>query len=562
MRYSVERLPFEKPRHATKQMKMSDNMAFNAFVVSLIFINTCLCFPLSTSEPNTVTCFATDLAAPTTDLYKAVYDFCTNDFPTDRIFEETKITRSIGLEAGATAVIEVDLDPVVPDWMPGECLYNLGKAIKECEMTHLHSTGGEYSPHGTGSSRFNVKVTTPSVLARSAPASTAPASNESITSTHASAFNATASIHTDFSSACISHPWDPSPISVDAATARWIALLVCARWDGHALTANQPLSEYSSGSSGFYAKATSTVDVKLYQDDCKWAFDTLFKACVWDDQFYGGVEDVAPVQLTLQGFPTLLNTGGVAKDTDAVDAEVTASSLDSREIDQHDLAALRASADCYDSNAALDVYTAYGKALDFCQKVGTVTWTGGQGSSHLYTDVSPWLSARAQALEDVSIAPADCSTALQFLINACTTDSQYRGGSVEYQDVRWAAVAVPDSMTDQDATSSLQNSSCMRAEASPVDKQVAGKAISEFCQQYTGHTIPANESVAGTVSVDGISIGMRIAAGDDDYMVYPQWCYANFEALLRDCSDGFDDPGTKGGTLAGEVSYTLSVIVG
>lgn len=107
-----------------------------------------------------------------------------------------------------------------------------------------------------------------------------------------------------------------------------------------------------------------------------------------------------------------------------------------------------------------------------------------------------------------------------------------------------------------------QATGCIRAESSPIDKQVAVEAIGDFCPRFSSQTLTKGELVTSTITAGGLNIGMKVAAtGEEDYVLYAQYCYAGFMQLLNECSDGQEYASTNGGTLFTlDAAFTLSTV--
>lgn len=105
-----------------------------------------------------------------------------------------------------------------------------------------------------------------------------------------------------------------------------------------------------------------------------------------------------------------------------------------------------------------------------------------------------------------------------------------------------------------------QETGCLVAEATPINEQIASKAIGQFCQLVGSMQIAGNSALSSTIEVDGLKVAMQISASDDEgYMLNDQTCIGGFEMLLTQCSDGASDPNTKGGTLVGD-GATFSLV--
>ena len=230
------------------------------------------------------------------------------------------------------------------------------------------------------------------------------------------------------------------------------------------------------------------------------------------------------------------------------------SAITPRDSDKREIAA---PVDCDTNDVSADAFATYQRARDFCDDIGATTWQAGDGTTHLYEDISPWISARAVALDTVNINPVLCYTAFQTLINSCTTDFKYGGGKIDADGVRWTFTVVPGSPPADSKNTDIATRSnpyegsidCVKDSETSVFWPNAFSASITFCRSVDGETVTPGSpwhDVWELQESGGTWVTNDFEATDKQLTMDYQTCIEMYDATMRKCKD--DDGQTFGGT--------------
>lgn len=389
-------------------------------------------------------------------------------------------------------------------------------------------------------------------------------------------FNATESTHGLFTTQCNSFPWSEDPITISYSQAIQASEYVCLYFQGHVLAkgTQQPMS-FPTTSPPLWANIIALDNMIVRTEDCRWAYDTLYKACMWDGFFYGGSVTIEPTAKWVLEIPP-------AGFTDASKASVRdMSPLDrvdqvSQSTEVSDLTTRSlADSDCDHNGASVDRSRAYNSAAALCFQAGSVEWAAGQGITHLYDTASPWISARIVATEQMSLTPVECFVSFAALIESCISTSRFCGGTLESQGAKYSLQVVPGSEASHadlhainsseashpagDASSHADDLTARTANGDPYSSTAECHPLSnvwvqwyqtfnagiQFCRSLDGQHSQAGFEHLNVYQEGLVWVFTQLISATDMTVDY-QTCIEMFDSAIRQCKN---PDHTSGGSL-------------
>lgn len=525
---------------------------------------------LSTSDSAQVSCFSSHVRAPITEIYSVIKDFCANTFPKAYTPNLIIFGRTFDLPSGGWVKLEVNLDPAVVRLTAGDCVLDLGMAVAACAADGA-STGGVYSPIGTGDSKFKVQVYAPEG-SNSSPAEVASpddCANESSTSTISKRNGPTCWVKA-------------APAPKPTVPMLWAAQAVhdwCTSMDGKIMYKDQEFDNLVNWVvPNIFVSIDAFRTVSIFKDGCMRAFDPLLRTCSDGEwSFSGGYVSDALAEYSIDIRDPVDDT---SKRTDSalVDSGVAARSSSNEPADAFNATestnghfTTACDSDAGSGGLSVDQVKAQGAANYMCLTFNGKAIAKGDQIPALFED--PAQFANIIALDTFTVTTADCDWAYDTLFKACARDGRYYGGSVTFGPGKYVLDIPPGGLTSVPAISVRDltlttHDSALAARSSEdgvcqengitVDKIYALTAAWDTCVNVGSDDWSVNDGATHLYTDTLPWISARIVATETMSINFGK-CMVAFAALLESCSS--DSDVFCGGTIESEgAKFTLIAV--